>query len=181
MSDLYKPAGQHMQKEPADELDRVQCHLFNLIVVLRVSPTEADPSILQAEQSSVGNGYSVGVSCQIPQDLLWATKRGLGVNHPFPVTERGRELRKTDWVGEFSKLSIELQVVRSKRLFQISEELTTKIDGRAASPARRTFSCGVRSTCPRPEVIPRRAQHDGHAGGVRVVGARSAGRRRSRS
>ena len=46
MSDLYEPAGQHMQKEPSDELDRVQCHLFNLIVVLRVSPTEADPAIL---------------------------------------------------------------------------------------------------------------------------------------
>jgi hypothetical protein len=46
MSDLYEPAGEHMQEEAADELDRLQRHLFPLIVVLRVSPAEADPAIL---------------------------------------------------------------------------------------------------------------------------------------
>jgi hypothetical protein len=68
----------------------------------------------------------VGVSCQILQDFLWAAERGLGVNHPFPVTERGHELSKTNRVGEFPKSSIEPQVVRSERLFQISEELAAK-------------------------------------------------------
>src|SRR5215467_7186728 len=34
MSDLYESAGEHMQEEPADELDRLQGHLFKLIVVL---------------------------------------------------------------------------------------------------------------------------------------------------
>jgi hypothetical protein len=46
--DLHKSAGQDMQEEPPNKLDRLQCHLFNLIVVLRVSPAEADPAILQA-------------------------------------------------------------------------------------------------------------------------------------
>jgi hypothetical protein len=48
MSDLYEPAREHMQEEPSNKLDRLQLHLFNLIVVLRVSPAEADPIILQA-------------------------------------------------------------------------------------------------------------------------------------
>jgi hypothetical protein len=68
----------------------------------------------------------VGVSRQILQDLLRAAKRGLGVNHPFSVTEGGHELRKTDRVGEFPKSSIELKAVRSKRFFQISEKLAPK-------------------------------------------------------
>jgi hypothetical protein len=33
MPDLYETAGEHMQEEPSDELDGLQCHLFDLIVV----------------------------------------------------------------------------------------------------------------------------------------------------
>jgi len=68
----------------------------------------------------------MGISGQVLQDLLRSAERGLGVNHPFPVTERGHELSKTNRVGEFPKSSIEPQVVRSERLFQISEELAAK-------------------------------------------------------
>jgi hypothetical protein len=48
MSDFYEAAGKHMQEEAADELDRFQCGLLNLIVVLRVSPAKANAPILQA-------------------------------------------------------------------------------------------------------------------------------------
>jgi hypothetical protein len=68
----------------------------------------------------------MGVASQIAQNLVGAAERRLGVNHPFPVVEGGDELRKTDRVGELSKSSVELQVIRSKRLFQIGEELPTK-------------------------------------------------------
>jgi hypothetical protein len=58
--------------------------------------------------------------------LLWAAKRGLGIDYPFQVTKAGHELRKPDWVGEFPNSSVELQAIRSKGLFQKSEELATK-------------------------------------------------------
>ena len=70
-----------------------------------------NPAIFQVQQATVGNRYSVGVSRQILQDLLRAAKRGLSVNHPFPVTKGRYELRKTDRVGEFPKSSIELECV----------------------------------------------------------------------
>lgn len=65
MPDLDEPARQDMQEEPSDELYRFHCHLFRLIAVLRISPAEADAAILQAQQSSVGNGDTMGVSSQI--------------------------------------------------------------------------------------------------------------------
>jgi hypothetical protein len=46
MSDLDETAREHMKEEPVDELRRLQGQLLRLIVVLRVSPPEADATIL---------------------------------------------------------------------------------------------------------------------------------------
>jgi len=126
MSDFDEAAGEHMKEEATDKLDRLQGHLFGLIVVLRVSPTEMNLAIFQVQQATVGNRYSVRVSRQILQDVLWAAKRRLGVNDPVFVAERGYELRETDRVCEFSNASMERKAVRRERLFEKSEKLATK-------------------------------------------------------
>jgi hypothetical protein len=41
VSDLHKATRQHMEQEASNELDRIQGHFFDLIVVLRVSPAKA--------------------------------------------------------------------------------------------------------------------------------------------
>ena len=96
ISDLDKAAGEYMKEEAANKLDRLQGHLFDLIAVLRVSPTEMNPAIFQVQQATVGNRYSVRVSRQILQDMLWTAERGLGVDDPVFVAERGYKLRETD-------------------------------------------------------------------------------------
>ena len=48
MPDLYKAAGQNVQEKAADELHGVQGHLFDLIVILRISPSKAHVTILEA-------------------------------------------------------------------------------------------------------------------------------------
>jgi len=126
MSDLDEAAGEHVQEEAADELDGLQGHLLDLIVVLRVSPAEADPTIFQAQQATVGNRDAMGVSRQIPQNLLWTAKRWLGVSHPLLVPQSGHQFRETDWVCQFSNASIERKAVRCECFFQKSEKLATK-------------------------------------------------------
>jgi hypothetical protein len=49
MSDLDEAARKHMKEEATDKLDRLQGHLFDLIAVLRVSPTEMDLAIFQVQ------------------------------------------------------------------------------------------------------------------------------------
>src|SRR5215472_9198201 len=39
--DLQKSARQHMQEKPADELNGIQTHLFDLIAILRITPAKA--------------------------------------------------------------------------------------------------------------------------------------------
>ena len=88
MPDLYKAAGQNVQEEAADELHGVQGHLFDLIVILRISPSKAHATILKAQQPPIGNRHSMGISRQIPQDLLRSTERMSGVNYPRPRARR---------------------------------------------------------------------------------------------
>jgi len=87
MPDLYKATGENVQEKAADELHRVQGHLFDLIVVLRISPSKAHAAILKAQQPPIGNRHSMGVSRQIPQDLLRSAERRLGVDHPFLLVQ----------------------------------------------------------------------------------------------
>jgi hypothetical protein len=65
MSDFYESAGEDMQQEPPNELDCIQGHLFYLILVPRVSPAKADTPVLQAQNSSVGNRYAMGIPRQV--------------------------------------------------------------------------------------------------------------------
>ena len=117
MPDLHKATWQNVQEELADELDSIQGHFFDLIVVLRISPAEAHATVLQAQQSSIRNRHSMRISRQVPQDLLRPAERGLGVSHPFLLTQGRYQILKTDWMCELAKLSMELQATFSKRLF----------------------------------------------------------------
>ena len=65
VSDLEESAGEYMPEEAADELHRLQGHLFDLIVVLRVSPAVVDLPAFEVSQPAVGDCYSVSVSRQI--------------------------------------------------------------------------------------------------------------------
>jgi hypothetical protein len=85
----------------------------------------------------------VRISRQILQDMLWAAKRWLGINHPVPVAEGGYELRKADRVGEFSNASIEAKAVRRDRFawwsFLYVREMGAGALTFVVSPARRSL------------------------------------------
>jgi hypothetical protein len=83
-------------------------------------------AIFQALQTTVGDRYSVGVSRQVLQDMLWTAKRRLDVNYPGLVAEGGYELREADRVCEFPNASIEAKTVRRECFFQKGEKLAPK-------------------------------------------------------
>ena len=62
VADLDEAGGQDMEQETADELYRVEFHNAASVVVAGVPPTEAHLPVLEAEESSVGDGHPVCVS-----------------------------------------------------------------------------------------------------------------------
>ena len=126
MPDLYKATGENVQEKAADELHGVEGHLFDLIVVLRISPSKAHAAILKAQQPPIGNRHSMGVSRQIPQDLLRSAERRLGVDHPFLLVQGRWKILKAERVSQFANLSVELQATQVECLFEISQKLAAK-------------------------------------------------------
>ena len=88
MPDLDKPGRQHVNQEPTDELDRLECHQLLGVVVGRVAPAERDLAILNRDEPSVGDGNAVRVIGQILEHVLRAAEGRLDAEHPFLGFER---------------------------------------------------------------------------------------------
>jgi hypothetical protein len=64
VTDLDEAGGQDMEQEAADELHRIELHDTAVVVMSGVSPAEAHLAVIEAEESSVGDGKR-GV-CSVP-------------------------------------------------------------------------------------------------------------------
>ena len=62
--------GEHVQKEPPQELVQRQSHEALLILVGGVAPAEDDFPILQRHQTVIGDGYPVGIAPEIAERVL---------------------------------------------------------------------------------------------------------------
>ena len=62
MADFDETRRQDMKEKPPDELDRIQRHGLDLVVVFGVPPLKSDSAVFQAEQASVGNRHPMSVA-----------------------------------------------------------------------------------------------------------------------
>ena len=83
VADLDEAGRQDMEQEAADELDRIERHDAAAVVMPGVAPAEAHLAVIEAEESSVGDGDPMGVAGQILQHMLGSAERRLGVDHPL--------------------------------------------------------------------------------------------------
>ena len=78
-------------KEATDELPGVQSQSGRRSIATIVLTTEANPSVLQAEQSAIGNSPSMGVASQILQNPLGTGQRRLAVKVPLGAAGLGQQ------------------------------------------------------------------------------------------
>ena len=83
VADLDEAGGQDMEQEAADELDRVERHDAAAVVMPGVAPAEAHLAVIEAEESSVGDGNPMGVAGQVLQHVFGSAEGRLGVDHPL--------------------------------------------------------------------------------------------------
>jgi hypothetical protein len=97
VADLDEAGGQDMEQEAADELDRIELHDAAAVVVPGVPPAEAHLSVIEAEESSVGDGNPMRVAGQILQHMFGSSERRLGVDHPLSPTQGAKQRVKCAW------------------------------------------------------------------------------------
>ena len=86
VADLHETAGQHMEKEAADELDRFQSHSCWLACLGIVLPAESNLSIVQSEQPLIGDGHVMGLARQVLQDLARSSKGWFRIDYPLAAS-----------------------------------------------------------------------------------------------
>jgi hypothetical protein len=82
VTDADKASGQHVLAKAAQELDSGESHDALFIATSIVSPSEAHAVTIEAKQTLIADGHTVGVAAEIAQHVARFTKSGLRINHP---------------------------------------------------------------------------------------------------
>ena len=126
VTDAGKAFWQHMHQEPAQELVVGKSHGAVLALVGVVFPAKSYAVVVDAKQTVVGNGDSMGVTGQVLENVFRTAEWRLGVNHPL-LTGDGFEKRcEVLLVGERRALPKESQLMVAKRLPQAVSEFASK-------------------------------------------------------
>ena len=97
VADLDEAGRQDMEQETADELDRIELHDAAAVVVSGIAPAKAHLAVVEAEQSSVGDGNPVRVARQVLQHMFGSSERRLGVDHPLSPAHVAKQRVKCAW------------------------------------------------------------------------------------
>ncbi len=133
MPDLHESARQDVKQKTANELQRVQGSLFDLVAMLRIAPLESHGAVFKTAEATVSDRYSVCVSGQILEDVFGAAKRRFRVYDPLLLAGRSEPIIESDRMLEFPQGAAELQLSLLKSLFEVVEKLAAK------EPAERTY------------------------------------------
>jgi hypothetical protein len=104
-------SGQHVQQEAAYELLGLKRHGLVARSSLGpvVLPTEGDATLVHREQATVRDRHAVGIARQVGEHRCGASKRALGIDHPFAFAQRGEPAVEGVQLGKRCVLAEELQ------------------------------------------------------------------------
>ena len=103
-----EPVGQDVDQEAADELVGVERHELVASVAFGsvIFPFEGHALAVEGDEPAIGNRDPVGVAGQVGEHSIGSTKRPLGIDHRFALSQcgevsfEGRRLGKGGLVGE---------------------------------------------------------------------------------
>lgn len=119
MAYLYKPVGQHMEKEPSDKLMGIQRHDLFLISVGVITPEEGYFAIVKLEDTVITDSYSVCISAQVLKDSFYAVKRRFTIDDPLLMFELSPKSFENMRVFEVTDTAGEDEITRLKTIFEV--------------------------------------------------------------
>ena len=102
VADLDEARRQDVKQEAADELDRIEAHDLDAVVVSGVAPAKAHLAVVEIEEPAVGDGNAMSVAGQVLQHMLGSAEGWLGIDDPFLVAQGGEQRVEWAWLGERS-------------------------------------------------------------------------------
>lgn len=68
----------------------------------------------------------MGVSRQIPEDLVWSAKRRFCIDYPFLLFQREQPISETGRVSEVAELAVKVEYACVESFFQEREKFAAK-------------------------------------------------------
>ena len=153
----WKPFGQDVQQEAADELGRRERH--GRVAAWSLDPVVLDPEgharSVGGDQAAVGDGDAVGVARQVGEHGLRPGEGALGVDEPAHPLQRGQERGERIGVGEVGMRAEEVELagfVRGSELLQhqAPEQLGEHQHGQEEVGLGGDPALAIRRECRRP-------------------------------
>ena len=97
-----------------------------LIVVSGVAPTKGDLSVVESNQSVVGDGDAMGIAAEILQHVIGSAEGWFGVDDPIFAEERTQPGCEELGMGERCEFSGQVQLATLESRSKSRDELATK-------------------------------------------------------
>jgi len=127
MADLDEAAWQHMEQEAAHKLQSIQGHGLLLVAVCGITPAKGNLTVLEAQESTVGDGDAVSVVSQVLNHMPRAREGLLDVDNPVFIFERPGKSIESSALLKRRQSSAELELAATKRAPEKSEELSPEL------------------------------------------------------
>ncbi len=95
MPDPDEPFRQDMHQKPANEFFGRERHLLGTVLIGVVLVAETDAIVCHRDQASVRNRHPMGITAEIPKDLLGSAEGRLGIDDPALPIQRSQELTES--------------------------------------------------------------------------------------
>jgi hypothetical protein len=124
MPDALETVLQDMQQEPTNEFVGLQGHGLLPVVIPTIFPGEGNLTVVDVEQTVIGDGHAMGIAAQVVEDVFGATEGWLGVNHPLSFSKWGQVLGESSRLPESLQRGKEPQLAGVKGGLQVFEKQT---------------------------------------------------------
>src|SRR6266550_6254221 len=102
VADLDEATRQNVKQKATDELNRIEAHHLDAVVVSGVAPFKTHLAVVQVQEPAIGEGNTMSVACQILEHKVRTAERCLGIDDPFLMAQGGEHCVEWAWLRECS-------------------------------------------------------------------------------
>ena len=126
MADADQPFRENVDQESSQKLICGNRHNLLLAAPCVVFPAKRDSIILESNEPVVGDGDTVGVRAEIPQDMLRSSEGSRAVDDPVVAKQLSEPGGEDLGLGEELEVAMEAELALGESALQSGHELAAK-------------------------------------------------------
>ena len=126
IANTSESVGKYVKQEPTNEFVSAKRHRLLTVAIAIILPAKLNLAVIGIEQTVVGDGDAVRVSCDILEDVFRSGEGFLRVDHPVLFSDGSKVTQEGISHPKWVQGGKELQVAGIEGLLEMFEEQSTK-------------------------------------------------------